>query len=302
MAAGFLAVSGGCWEEIHYTPTAETAEATDTPEPSAVEGPSAPAPDDAAAAAEPSANDPPDAPPVLPPSGQDLFAADADAAATERLDAAEGDASPEPSDSILPTPAESPQTTAPPDAAPLTSPELATPTAPTPAERRLAWQAMSKWSLAAAIHAKGLPQSPEAPILEEARAAAAKLGLELPELPQTARPENLEAAVIEGLRGELGVGLRNTFANRFGEAEGAVADLALRSHLLLLTYSPRDADASLLAESLRKAGEASGLPAELWSPLVKLIEERGSFVDVRQAVFDLQRRVEAHLSEAVRAD
>jgi hypothetical protein len=168
----------------------------------------------------------------------------------------------------------------------------------TPAEQQKAWEAVSKWSLGAALQAKSLPNAPQAKILAEASKAASDLGIEFPELPQISGDANLQAAVIEGLRGELGVAVANAYASRLGESMAAAADLAIRSRLLLLTYLPGNADAALEAEGLRRAGEASGLPAELWSPLVKLVEQRAKFLEVRQAVFDLHRRVGAHLSEA----
>jgi hypothetical protein len=303
IAAAALLASLGCWEEIHYTPKPDAAEATGSAEqPPPAEEPAVPPGDSAATVTEAPIDAAPEGTePVLPPGGDELFAPQAAPESSEQTADSTDEAAPTAdADSILPTPLETPATpatTAGEDEA-VSSAEAAAPTPPTPAERRLAWQAMSKWTLAAAIYAKNLSRSPHAPILEEAVAAASELGLELPPLPTTPQPENLEAAVIEGLRGELAVALRNTFAARFGEAEGAAADVAVRSHLLLLTYSPRDADASLQAEGLRRAGEASGLPPELWTPLAALVEERASFLDVRQAVFDLHRRVDAHLAQA----
>ncbi|HEX6961935.1 MAG TPA: hypothetical protein VF175_08725, partial [Lacipirellula sp.] len=293
-------------EEIHYTPTAERAE-----EPAASE---VAATDRVAEAPEepPPAADPEPIPAELPaaeptaaegstttPSTSDLFPSDGGEAPTgseEAEDEAADAVAEANADSILPTPPvpEDSGDDAPSGETP--SSMVAEP--PTPAEQQRAWEAVSKWSLAAAIHAKGLPNAPQAPILAEAAKAATGLGITLPELPTASRDDNLEAAVIEGLRGELAVAVRNAFANRFGEAQAAAADLALRSHLLLLTYSPRNADAALEAEALRRAGEASGLPAELWTPLVELVAERAPFLEVRQAVFDLHRRVDAHLSEA----
>jgi hypothetical protein len=293
----------GCWEEIHYVPKADTADATSPAEPSPpAEAPEPVITDQATTGTDSTATEPTEpVSPEAPPTSDELFAPQLPPGADETAPATDdSEVSATPPDSILPTPPESPGTSGPESGESPASTDSSAPTQPTPssAERRLAWQAVSKWTLAAAIYAKGLPRSPHAPILEESTGAARELGIELPQLPTTARQDDLEAAMIEGLRGELAVALRNALATRFGEEAGAAADLAVRSHLLLLTYSPRDADASLQAEGLRRAGDASGLPPEIWTPLVTLVEQRAPFLEVRQAVFDLHRGAEAHLAAA----
>jgi hypothetical protein len=71
--------------------------------------------------------------------------------------------------------------------------------------------------------------------------------------------------------------------------------------LLLLTYSPRrdDADAQAAADFVA-AAEASALPAETWEPLAKLLSDRGEFVAVRAAVFELHREAEKLLADSAR--
>jgi hypothetical protein len=303
LALAALLACGGCWEEIHYVPkpggvqpTGETAE-----QPAEETAPAAVAESVATepisiqepAVVAPVAVDPPveEAETSPSPEADELFSSEGPAeiaAASAETPPVDG--------SILPTPdglaadleqAESGEG----EDAGGETPRLAA----TEAERRLVWEAASKWSLAAAIAAKGLEVGRYQPILDEALTAAAKLEVELPPLPTTAQASELEAAVIEGLRGESGVALTNAVAHRFGPAEAAAADLAIRSHLLLLTYSPRSGDALLQAEALRRAAEASGLPAETWTPLVTLVDERAPFVEVRQAVFEQSKRVADHL-------
>jgi hypothetical protein len=219
--------------------------------------------------------------PALPPEGTDSERSQVDSPAIDAT-----------AESVLPTPPEETM-----DQPPTTGDTATEPTVvATPEQRRLVWRAASKWSLAAAIHAKGLDASRYEPILAEAAAATRELGIELPPLPTASQPGDREGAVIEGLRGESAVTLMNALANQFGPAESAAADLAIRSHMLLLTYSPRSADAEMQVEALRRAGEASDISSEAWAPLVELLEQRAPFVDVRQAVFDLDRRATAFLS------
>jgi hypothetical protein len=304
-----LLTCGGCWEEIHYVPkpggvqpAGETAERpTEEPAAEAV----AESTVTESAVVEPTVVEPADTDPLVevaeappPPEADELFSPEGSAEIAIEASAERGDASAEttPVDgSILPTPeglaanlVQAGESEG--EGAGGETPRLAA----TEEERRLVWEAASKWSLAAAYHAKGRDALRETN-LDGANASAAKLGIELPPLRTTAQADNLQMAVIEGLRGESAVALTNAFAKRFGAAEAAAADLAIRSHLLLLTYSPRSGDAALQAEALRRAAEASGLPAETWTPLVKLLDERAPFVAVRQAVFEQDKRIEKHL-------
>jgi hypothetical protein len=315
LALAALLTGSGCWEEIHYVPKPAGVQTADTTTELPAEGP--PGTGDVAeaiplepTAVEPAAAAPPaadsrveEAETPQPPEADELFSPEGSTEiAEEEHGAPSAEAAPG-EGSILPTPeglaadleqagkseaggglrpAQSSQT-----------PRLAA----TAEERRFVWEAASKWSLAAAISAKGMNAGRYQSILGEAVAAAAKVDVELPPLPSTTDGVELEATVIEGLRGESAVALTNALALRFGAAEAAIADLAIRSHLLLLTYSPRSGDALLQAEALRRAAEASGLPAETWTPLVKLLDERAPFVDVRQAVFEQNRRIEKHLEQ-----
>ncbi len=299
MGLAIMLACVGCWEEIHYVPRTETANesvAAEQTRPAEVHAPGAseppPAPTESVIGAASKQSDV-----TAPPNGSELFEPQLPPAVDQEQATAESDSTHAAAESILPTP--TPETSSADGAAEGEVPEPA-PIPPTPDVRRLAWQAASKWTLAAAIYAKALQRSPHTPILDEALAAASEIGVELPQLPTTASPDDLEAAVIEGLRGELGVALTNEYADALTPAEAAAADLAVRSHLLLLTYSPRESDALLQAEGLRRAGEASGLPEEVWTPLVTLLEQRAPFLDVRQAVFDLHRGADAHLTAAAK--
>jgi hypothetical protein len=162
-------------------------------------------------------------------------------------------------------------------------------------ETLLAWRLASKWTLAAEVYAKGLDGTRYEPLRDEAAAAAAELGLDLPEWPAADDSSKLESVVIQSLREGAGSKLDESIAEAWGPRAGAVARLASVSHLLLLVYTPQDPQAESYAADLRTAGEASGLPAELWQPLTDLVDKRAEFLEVRSAVFELHRRVEGHL-------
>jgi hypothetical protein len=306
-----IALSAGCWEEIHYTPPEQIAESTSeaSAEPATTkvgattaEPPATPSAAELPPMPEPAATPPPETPPAATPESESA----APPRASELQPPA---ASPEP------FPAESSPSTDPfeteafetPPAAPPSPVIPAVSTTPidlpadaasvrtaTPHELLLVWRVANKWSLAAAAYAKGLELSRYEPMQKEAAAAAAELGVELPALP-TAEDGKLDVVVIESLRSGAGAHLATTVLERFGSQAGAEARLAIASHVLLLVYTPHDSAAASHAAPLRAAGEGSGLPAELWQPLVELVEKRAEFVPVRSAVFELDRRVEEHL-------
>jgi hypothetical protein len=288
-----LAGSLGCWEEIRYEPAPEVVqstvgEKTASPEEPAGEGAAAPAvegsetppaePAPAAGVVSESVAEPSSPPLETPPLELPAQPApEAESTAGELF----GESS---TDSAATSPA---ATTA------------AVPAA-TPAQRLLIWQAAGKWSLAAAMNAKQLPAERYEPIRSEADAAAAELGVTLPPLPLPKSDQTPEQAVIEALAGEPAASVVAAASDRFGPAAGALAELAIRSHLLLLTYSPRRDDAVAQAADFTAVAKASGLPPDDWEPLAKLLSDRGEYVAVRTAIFEFYRRVESALAEASR--
>ena len=266
------AVTVGCWEEIKYEPA-----------PAAVQSPTA---EQGVPPQETTEN-----------SGAEAVAGSAEPPATEPAPVTEPatDAAAEPTTPPLASP--------PLELSPAPNQEAATPVdapAATPAQRRLIWQAGGKWSLAAAMFAKQLPSERLDPMLKEANDAATELGLSLPPLPTPAAEQTPEQAVVATLSCESAASLVATITEQFGKEAGALADLAIRTNLLLLTYSPRRDDVAAEADQLRAIAESSGLPSDAWTPLVKLLEERGEYIAARSAIFDLHRRVENLLTEASR--
>jgi len=259
-----LAGTLGCWEEIRYEPAPEVVQSAVGEKTAAPEEPAG----DGVAETAVAASD------TLP----------AEPAPTAGV---AGESVAEPSSPSLKTPSLEL-----PDAAATTT---AVPAA-TPAQRLLIWQAAGKWSLAAAMDAKQLPAERYEPIRNEADAAAAELGVTLPPLPLPKSDQTPEQAVIEALSGEPAASLVAATSDRFGPTAGALAELAIRSNLLLLTYSPRRDDADAQAADFTAAAKAAELPHDVWEPLAKLLGDRGEYVAVRTAVFDLHRRVDQLLA------
>lgn len=157
------------------------------------------------------------------------------------------------------------------------------------------WQMSSRWSLAAAIYAKNQPEASYRELLDKAAYAADLVGLELPTLP-TSAGMNLETAVIGYL---LDTGTA-TFVTKLGEnyvpEYEELARLAVRTNALLLVYTPKSEQLDPLIASIRQAAEGSGLPLSLWSELVTMLEERAPFAEVKQRVMAFHTEVSDYLA------
>jgi hypothetical protein len=262
----------GCWEEVHYEPSPKTA-----------------APDAAAEAVDPAA-DPNETSvgttPVVPaPSGEELFAGDPPPLANDP-----GAQTPVGADSTLVA------------ADPPAPVEVAVPSphavaAVTAAERRAAWTLASNWSLVATLQTTDLAPNSYEEYLAAAREAGDSLGIATPPLPTGDTPAKLDAATIADLQTGAGPKLADAVSERLDDAAGAAARLAVRAHLLLLTYTPAGSTVWSDAADIRDAGVASGLPVELWGPLVEQLERRADYLDIRKAVFSLRKGAAAHLAE-----
>src|SRR5690606_18991530 len=114
----------------------------------------------------------------------------------------------------------------------------------------------------------------------------------LPALPSHeagASAGELEATVIASLDGAPARQFIDGVTERYGGGAGSLAELAIRSNLLLLTYSPRRDDIAAQAARFSSSAEGSGLPRDLWGTLADLLDSGGEYVEVRSAVFQLHQ-------------
>jgi hypothetical protein len=106
--------------------------------------------------------------------------------------------------------------------------------------------------------------------------------------------------VATALREGVGVEFAATIAERLDDEAGAATRVAMLTHALLLSYSPRtvtEADAAALGRELAEAGAASQLPAELWQPVVDLLNRQADFDAVKAAAFALRQHVAEQLAK-----
>jgi len=136
---------------------------------------------------------------------------------------------------------------------------------PSPRNAVAAWRVGSKWSLAAAYFSKGLESSRYSELLEQAEYAAKLLEIELPALPdpelaESVGKEAFQQLVVRYLLEESGPELLEQLGENFPTADEALAELAIKTHALLLVYTPGNKDLEPLVSAISLAAENSGLP------------------------------------------
>jgi hypothetical protein len=255
LALAALAPAGGCWQEVPYDP------ATRPPRQSST---------------------------VL--ENDDLNAVPGDSGESEAGDIFGGD-DPSNATPVDPPPVESAapvESVVPPNGAATPRPTV------TVAQRQAVWTLATDWSIAAALSGRGQPPMEYAEYLQRAGQAAQELGIVLPELPTPPDAKRIAADMAGALRGGSGAALADAIGQRLDAAAAGAARLAITAHVLLLVYTPLEADAPAIARELREAGAASQLPPELWRPLVDLVSRRSEYEPVKAAVFALRQKVADH--------
>jgi|GEM_PF-1561320 len=158
------------------------------------------------------------------------------------------------------------------------------------------WQMSSKWSMAIALQAKKQDAAVYRERLEQAKYGARLLGVALPSLPVHTVAADRLTVNLSYLLEEAGPRLAQSLRKQQGADHAALAELATKTHVLLLCYTPTSTRLKPVIHSIRQAAEKSGLPANLWQELVALLATKAEFKQVKAAIYRLHERVASHLS------
>ena len=158
-----------------------------------------------------------------------------------------------------------------------------------------AWEMSSRWSMAAARQAKGQGIDLYGTRLERARDDARLLGVELPELPLHEEDADRLERNLTFLLEEAGPQLAIQLGELHGADHAALVELATKTNVLLLNYSPNSPQMEPVIGAIRQAAESSGLPKEIWNELIDLLTARKDFKQVKAAIFQLHQQASAFL-------
>jgi hypothetical protein len=299
-AALALITSVGCWQEIRYDPSQEPSEPPARPVGLSDETPTEQ--------------------PAAAPSAKQLFAGEPgeekpdqeqplwDGMESETASVTSTEPAPP---AVLDWPDESPEEESPEEESPVEespveeSPEEEQPeiaAVPTPADPRTAlaaWRMASKWSLAVGVFGKGWPADRYVDMWQQAEFAAQLLRVPLPALPENVAIDEQLSAATTLLLEESGPQLAEAVGAEHSATHRALCDLAIKTHALLLIYTPNGSQQKPLIVAIRQAAEDSPLPERLWKPVVDLLDAGADFQEAKRAIFELHNRAAKYLGDLV---
>lgn len=195
--------------------------------------------------------------------------------------------------------AEARHTDATPVAAPVAAPTDTAPPGKVFDTHRAAWHLGSRLSLAALANDRRL-SAKNVPIwFEDAKAAAKLLGTPITELPEPAAADDkslISQQAFDYLVPKAKP-IGRDIAKQHGAEDAALFEIAVKSNILLLMYTPDAPAGNLVAEAISQAAPKAKLPDELWKPLVEALNKRAPQSDVRAAVQKMHVDVDRYLAE-----
>jgi hypothetical protein len=309
-------VLAGCWQKIEYTgkpvaaakapvsPTIATSNATET-KPLEVSPPPPPqaAPPTADVASVPPAPDfqpPPATPPPAAPTAAKSKPADVDRyAITVKADDTVSSSRLAANDTRPPAPPEqqSPQRHT--DATPVSATVDVAEPSDSAKVRRAVWTLGSRLSLAALAHDRHMAANSIPTWLDEAHSACKVLGTTVPELPEPAAAGDTSLGSRQVIDYLLAQGQRigGELAKRYGPEQAALFEVALKSNILLLLYSPGSDATNSIAAAISRAAPQAELPDVLWWPLIERISRKDSLEEIRTSVRQMHRDVDKYLAK-----
>ena len=169
-----------------------------------------------------------------------------------------------------------------------------------PKVRRAVWTLGSRLSLAALAHDRRMAANSIPTWLDEAHSACKVLGTTVPELPEPAAAGDTSLASRQVIDYLLAQGQRigRELAKRYGPEQAALFEVALKSNILLLLYSPGSDATNSISAAISRAAPQAKLPDVLWSPLVDRMNKKASLEEVRTSVRQMHRDVDGYLANA----
>jgi hypothetical protein len=163
------------------------------------------------------------------------------------------------------------------------------------------WLLGSRLSLAALAHDRGVAAKNVPVWFGDAQSVAKFLGTSVGELPEPAAADDTSPASRQVINYLLVTGQRigRELAKQHGAEQSALFEIALKSNLLLLLYTPGTSAGDSIATAVAKAAPQAKLPADLWQPVVDALKNKMAQSDVRSAVRKMHGDIERYLAQPV---
>ena len=134
---------------------------------------------------------------------------------------------------------------------------------------------------------------------QDAGTAAKFLGTTVSPLPEPATTDETAPASRQVINYLVANGQRigRDLAKQHSSEQSALFEIALKSNILLLLYTPATSAGSSIAAAISQAAPQAKLPVELWKPLVEALNRQAPQADVRAAVRKLHVDVDKYLGQ-----
>jgi hypothetical protein len=124
------------------------------------------------------------------------------------------------------------------------------------------------------------------------------LGTSVPDLPEPAAAGDEGPASRQVINYLLmnGQQIGRELSKQHGPEHAALFEIALKSNILLLLYTPGASAGKSIASAISQVAPQAKLPAELWQPLVDAIGRQAPQEDVQAAVRKMHIAVDQYLA------
>ena len=163
--------------------------------------------------------------------------------------------------------------------------------------RERVWELGGKLSFAALGAANGAPAASVDRVFQSAKELAAGLGVDIPPLPERSLDvAKAQADALGYLLKDAGAPVAQKLGSTYGADHSALFEVAVKSNLLLMLYSPGEQEGKTIADLIRRRAPDAKLPEELWRDVPTKIAAGAYFDDVKSAVAKMQSDVRKFLA------
>ncbi|MCA9126022.1 MAG: hypothetical protein KDB22_03015 [Planctomycetales bacterium] len=162
-----------------------------------------------------------------------------------------------------------------------------------------AWEYGSQLSAAAIMHFRGADAEKTQAVFQRAKVVGISLGIDPPAFDgQSSGNDALDAAnCMQYCSATAGVPAFQRLYAVGGKPLAALLEVAIKSNLLTLIYAPNESTSGAIATAIRERAPDAGLSADLWLPVVEMVEANRDRADVLKQVLSMHDAVRQHLSK-----
>jgi hypothetical protein len=164
--------------------------------------------------------------------------------------------------------------------------------------RRIAWLLGNKLSLSALANDRGGAEDETAKLFGQAQTLAEMLDVKVGDLPPSRAPTPANANFDRAIQYLFTQGqpIGRALAAKYGDDHAALFELAVKSNILLALYRPHTSMVGALSSAIEQAGGRAGLPVELWQPLMDALANNAPVDELRQTVYHMHSAVDHYLA------